>query len=137
MGAFKTSITKTGAFWTADIAKTMARNKKDLMDWIAAEGEKDVRGQLRAGEGSRYPIGSGVKPNRVSAHVRGRTRSIKGKEWKVTAIVSVNNSGFTKKQGIALMAAASWLESQVHAFRRTAGRLRRARPKVDLLKGLR
>jgi len=134
---FATSISMKGPFFTADIRKTVAQNKRDFLDQLAKAGEEDVRTQLRAGEGNRYPLGGGIRPGRVSGHVVGRTTSLSGKHWLATAKVSVNNSGFSKKQGIKLMAAASWLESQVHAFRRTRGRLTRLAKKADLLKGLR
>jgi hypothetical protein len=139
MATFKTELKKTGVFFTVDVEKVWQRNVQDFMAKVAEKGEADVRGQMRAGEPSRYPLGGGLRPNRVSGHVVGRTVSLAGKQWKKTAVVSVNNSGLTKAQGIKLMAAASWIESQGHPFRKTAGRLRRAAGvnTADLLKGLR
>jgi hypothetical protein len=127
-----------GPFFTRDPVKTYQANVRDLMDKLAAEGERDVKLQMQAGQASRYPLGGGIRPGRVSAHVVGRTVSLKGKQWAQTAVVSVRNQGFTKKQAIKLMAAASWLESSIHPFRRTAARIRRSRALLtaDLLKGL-
>ena len=135
---FKTEIKKTGVFFTSNPAKTFRQNVRVMMAAVAAEGEADVVGQLRAGESGRYPLGGGIRPGRVSGHVRGRTHNLSGKQWAVTAVVSVNNRGFSQQQGIKLMAAASWLESQGHAFRRTTGRIRRARAvnTAELLKGI-
>lgn len=127
-----------GPFFEKDPRKTFRANIRDLMQAVADEGARDVIGQLRKGEASRYPLGGGIKPGRVSAHVLGRTKSLTGKPWEVTAVVSVNTRGMSAKQAIKVQAAGSWLESQGHAFRRTAGAIRRSRKVVqaDLLKGL-
>lgn len=137
MTKFVTTIDTKGPFFTKDVRKTLRANIKDLMNAIAAEGEADVVAQLRSGEGGRKPM-RGIAPARVSGHVHGRTASLSGKPWQVTAVVSVNNSGFSRKQGITLMAAASKVEGQTHAFRRTTGRLRRSQKAntSELLKGL-
>jgi hypothetical protein len=132
-----TSIDMSGPFFRSNPVKTWRENVKDFMDEIAEEGQEDVQTQLRAGEGDRLPISAGVAPARVSGHVVGRTQNLSGKRWGTTAVVSVNNRGLTRKQGIALMAAAARLEARLHVFRRTATRLRKAGKSVDLLKGLR
>ena len=133
-----TTIDMSGPFFRHDPRKTFRQNVRVMMAAIAAEGEDDVRAQLEAGQDRRAPISAGVQPARVSAHVVGRVQSLVGHPWAVTAVASVNNSRLTKRQGIALMAAASVLERREHAFRRTAARLRRARAvnKAELLKGL-
>ena len=114
------------------------KNIKVLMDALSEEGEADVKVQLQAGEGNRAPIARRVQPERVSGHVIGRTESLRGRNWEVTAVVSVQNQGFSKAQGTALMAAASRVEGQTHAFRKTTNRLRRARKinAAELLKGI-
>ncbi len=122
----------SGPFFTRDPAKTFRQNIRDFMDEVADVGADDVRAQLRAGEDRRAPI-HGVSPSRVSAYVQGRTSSLRGKRWAVTAVVSVRPVG-SRRQAISIMAAASRVEAQTHAFRRTASRLRKAR--TDLLKGL-
>lgn len=131
-----TTISLKGPFFRADPAKSFRSNVRTMMAAVAAEGEADVKAQLRAGESSRYPLGMGM--GRVSRHVVGRTRSLTGKPWMVSAVVSVNNSGFSKAQGIKLMAAASYLEGTVHAFRKTKSRVSRSRKvnEAELLKGL-
>jgi hypothetical protein len=133
---FKTSVSTKGPFFQGDPLKKWADNKREFMERWAEMGAKDVRGRLVAGQSGRYPLGMGL--GRVSDHVHGRVVSLEGKHWKATAVVSVNNRGFTKAQGIKLMAAASWLEQTEHPFRRAKGAMRRAKAvNVDMLKGLR
>jgi hypothetical protein len=137
-----TTIDMSGPFFTHDPAKTFRQNARSMMKAIAEEGESDVKAQLQAGESGRYPISNAVKPSRVSAHVVAgvpytpQGRNVKGAPINVH--VYVGNRGFSTKQGVALMAAHGWLESQVHAFRKTTNRLRRARKAnaAELLKGL-
>lgn len=129
------TIDLSGPFFTHDPRKTFRKNVRELMAHVAEEMEADVKAQLQQGEGSRKPLRD-IRPERVSGHVRGRTVSLRGKPWAVTAVVSVNNSGFSRAQGKRLMAAAASLERRGHAFRRTASRIRKAIKSVDLTKGL-
>jgi hypothetical protein len=120
----------SGPFFRSDPAKTFRKNIRDFMDEIAKTGEADVVAQMRAGQGGRAEIRGG---GRVADYVRGRTSSISGKRWAVTAVVSVRPTG-DRKRAIAIMAAASEIEAREHIFRRTTSRLRKA--KTNLLKGL-
>ena len=131
-----TTIDLSGPFFTKDPRRTFLQNVRDLMDVIAREGEADVKAQLRQGEPARAPLSAGLSPARVSGHVRGRVSSLSGRRWAYTAVVSVNNSGLSKKQGIALMAAAAVVERRTGAFKRTGTRLRKAVKRADLTKGL-
>lgn len=132
-----TTIDLSGPLFAKDPAKTFRQNVRDLMDAVVEQGERDVVAQLRAGEAARRPM-RGISPDRVSGHVRGRTSNLAGRRWAVSGVVSVNNRGFSPKQGITLMAAAARLEQKTHAFRKTTARLRRARGVNldELLKGL-
>jgi hypothetical protein len=130
-------LTFSGPFFTGDPVKKFAENKRDFMEAVAEAAAADVRQQLAAGQGGRAPISSGVSPARVSEHVVGRVRSLSGKEWKATAVVSINNRGHSRAQGVALMAASSLVEGRVHAFRRTASSARKGKADVAmLLRGL-
>ena len=128
------SLEKSGPFFTKDPQKTFRKNVREFMDEVAALGEAEVKSAMRAGESGRREM-RGIQPARVSGHVVGRTSSLKGKRWALTAVVSINNSGLTAEQGRTLMAAGAEIEKREHVFRRTTARLRRAR--TDLLKGLR
>lgn len=132
-----TALDLSGPFFTKDPVKTFRQNIRVLMDEYATLGEADVKAQLRQGEATRRPM-RGITPDRVSEHVVGRTKNLRGKRWAVTATVSVNNSGLARAQGITLMAAAATLERRHHTFRRTSSRLRKARKlnTAELFKGL-
>jgi hypothetical protein len=137
VSAFKTSIKTSGNFFQGDPAEKFQKNVRTLMEAIAEAGEADVVGQLRVGQGSRQAL-RGVTPNRVAGHVVGRVRSLAGRQWKATAVVSLNTQGQSRAMAIRIMAAGSDLERQTGAFKRTRGRLIRARrANVDMLKGLR
>jgi len=132
-----TTIELDGPFFVGDPAKTFRQNIRAFMDEVAAQGEADVKAQLAVGAASRAPIRA-LPAQRVADYVRGRTTSLAGRRWAVTAVVSVNNSGFSPRQGISLMAAASEVERQTGAFRRTSSRLRKVarRAEAVLLKGI-
>lgn len=132
-----TAIDLSGPFFKADPERTWRGNVRKFMAEVAELGEADVKAQLRQGEPRRRPM-RGITPSRLSGHVVGRTRSLGGKPWNVTAVVSINNSGLTQKQGITLMAAGSVVEGRSKVFKRTTSRLRRARKLngAELMKGL-
>lgn len=131
-----TTIRRTGPFFEKDPRKTFRQNVRTMMDAVAREGEDDVVAQMKAGDESRAPIAVGG--GRVSGHVVGRTHSLSGRRWAVTAVVSVNAAGHSKVVAQSQMAAASRVEKVTRAFRRTTGRLRKARAinVAELLKGL-
>lgn len=133
------TIDVSGPFFTNDPRKTFRQNARVMLAAIAAEGEADVKVQLVSAQGVRsplrYPTARGI---RVSDHVVGRVKSLSGKPWQVTAVVSVNASGASTRQAIGLMAAASYIERRNHVFRRTTSRLRKAKKlnAAELLKGI-
>jgi hypothetical protein len=131
-----TTIKMDGPFFTKDPAKTFRQNVRVMMDAIAAEGEADVRAQLRAGQAQRAVVtGTG---GRVADDAVGRTTSVSGKRWAVTAVVSANRAGLPRAQAISLRAAASVIEGRLHPFRKTKNRIGRSRKTnmSELLKGL-
>lgn len=133
--AFRTTITKDGPFFHGDPAKTWRHNAHDLMLAVAREGAADVIGQLRVGNAGRRPIR--LLGDHVSDHVVGELRRAPvGPNYR--AITFVRNRGFTQAEAISLMAAASSVESRIHAFRKSKGRMARARAinSAELLKGL-
>lgn len=123
-----------GPFFKKDPRRTFRQNVRDFMDEVAALGEAEVKAGMRAGEGSRAPVSGGVQPARVSGHVVGRTRSLSGRRWAVSAVVSVSGHGLPRKQAIALKAAAANIERRQRPFARASSRINRI--KKDLAEGL-
>jgi len=136
----KTTVTAhvdlSGPLFQRDPGKTLRGNIRKMMAGVAAEGERIVRENLRAGQAGRAPISA--LGDRVADHAIGRVTSLTGKHWMATAVVSVNNSGFSPKQGISLMAAASSVEGRSHAFRALYRDLQRSRAvaRANLTEGL-
>lgn len=133
--SFRTSITRTGPFFRRDPGKTFGDNAHAMMLAVAREGAADVAGQLAAGNAARAAISA--LGGHVSDHVEGELRRRPaGRNY--TATIFVANRGFTRREAKSLMAAASEVEGQTRAFRKTAGRISRARAvNVDeLLRGI-
>jgi len=130
------SVDLSGPFFQGDPGAKLGDNIRRMMAGLAEEGQRLVMGELRAGESSRQALGMGL--GRVSDHVRGRVKSLTGKQWKASAVISVNNSGLSAAQGIKLMAAASGLEARFKPFRRTTLAIGRSRKilSANLAQGL-
>lgn len=126
-------ITLEGDFFTRDPSKTFGGNVRDMMDAIAAEAGKSVRAQIVSRAGS-MPSYTGW----TAATVRGRTRSLTGKRWLVSAVISADTSGMSRKDAIRTKAAGASIEARWHPFRKTASAIRRSRAvlSANLTKGL-
>lgn len=124
----------TGGFFTKDPGKTIRGNiRRHLMPSLAAEMERDVRMQIQAHAGS-MPQYTGHTRNRVI----GRTESLAGKGWGLTAVVSANTAGMGRTEAIRTKAAAAGIERRWHPFRRTTSAVRRSRAAISahLTRGL-
>jgi hypothetical protein len=132
---FKTILTMKGPFFDHDPAKTFMENVHVMMVAIKDEGAKDVQGQLRQGAGNRAPIRK--LGDRVADHVGGELRRAPSGPG-FSAVILVINRGMSKAEAISMMAAASFLEGSLHAFRKTQGRILRARAvnQANLTKGI-
>ena len=151
-------VTAKGPFFAQDPQKTWHQNVQQMMDGIAAEGERAVVALLRAGQGGRRPL-SFSSDSRVADYVVGRTRSQNGKRWAVTAVISPSTKTLTAHHeyglvlragrirsvrtrsygpAVALMAAGSEIETQTGVFRKVTAVLRRAKSVnvTELLRGL-
>lgn len=122
----KTTVELTGPFFQRDPKKTFRHNVRRMLQGLADESQKSIRGAFDAGASSRLPIAR-IPGDRVADHVIGRVRALGGRPWALTAVVSVNNRGWSPQQGISLMAAASRVEHVVHAFRDVASQIRSSR----------
>lgn len=130
------TVELSGPFFQRDPGKTLRGNIERMMEGLAGEGERAARDGFRASDGGRLPISQ--LRDHSSAHVIGRTVSLAGRQWRATAVVSINNSGFSPVQGVSLMAAAASVEGRIHVMRNLARTLRSSRAVLlaDLTKGL-
>lgn len=127
-------ITLDGPFFSKNPGDTVRENIHAFLEGVAQDAETKVRDVLRAGEPGRAPVRELGADARVSQYVVGRVESLVGKRWQLHAVVSPSRKGLSKRQAIALTAAASKIERRVHVFRqlRAAGRASRH----DFAKGL-
>lgn len=77
-GKYGPTIQYSGPLFEKDIRKTFRSNARDLVGAIAKDGESMVRLNLpKSSDAPHY-----------ADHVEGRVRSLKGKPWALTAVVS-------------------------------------------------
>jgi hypothetical protein len=128
----KVGVTFAGPWFERDPKLTFRANVLRLMDEVASFGQTDIQARIRA-----LPP-AGVRTGHTADLIEGRTRSLVGKGWAVTAVVSPNTSGLGANESIATMAAASEIESRAHVFRRGASDLRKFKRdmETELMKGL-
>lgn len=126
--------TLSGPFFAAQPRRVVGANVRDMLGDAVTEGADVVRAELRAGLTLRAPVR--ILGDRVADHVRGRVKSLGGHPWSSTGLVSVSIAGTVGDARVALMAAASGLESRRHAFRRAPAAMLRELRADRLLDGL-
>jgi hypothetical protein len=99
-----------GPFFTRDPRKTFRQNIRSYMDKVAEVAEADVQARLT---GSR-------EADVTRAEVQGRTSSLAGKRWAVTARVSVSAAGYTRAEAIRVKAIAAGRKRGIHGTTRGA-----------------
>lgn len=77
-----TAIQYSGPFFERDPAETFGRNARRLMDRVAQVGQDEVR--RRVASAPRRLAG----PSYSGQYIVGRTRSLGGKRWQATAVIS-------------------------------------------------
>lgn len=115
----------SGPFFTKDPVLTFRENARKMLEGMAAEGEAAVRAA------SPYDTGA------FRGGVVGRTKSLSGRKWAMTAVISQQhvyrwpNAGSKEYRG-------GKLEARLHMFRRVTSALRRSRAVAvaDLTKGM-
>lgn len=122
-----------GPFFTRDPKRTVRDNIRRMMDALAAEAERDVKGQI-ASVAPSMPGYTGWTHWRVA----GRTSSIGGRRWDLNMVVSANTAGMSRELAIRTKAAAASIERRWHPFRRTTSAVRRSRAVIyaNLTEGL-
>lgn len=126
-----TAISFDGPLFAKDPRLSWLQNVRELMAEVAALGEADVKAQIAA-----IPP-AGVRTGRTRRRYRGRTRSLRGKPWLYTAVISPDTTGLSAAEARAVMAAASEIEGRHRVVRRTKARLLRLiRLQRDMTRGL-
>ena len=74
------SISYSGPFFSRDVKKTFRANARDLVTAIAEDGERMVKDNLTPGHGR--------VSGRYADAVEGRAKSLSGKKWALTAVVT-------------------------------------------------
>lgn len=129
--SMKVKAETSGPFFTKDPRKTFRQNARVMLEAIAEEGEKAV--QARA----PYYTGDKGDPNaHIRDFIRGRVRSLKGKPWALTAVVSSLFHMFNT-QGGKHYGYGRKLERKSRFFRRGIATVRKQRREAEhLLRGL-
>lgn len=131
------SIKYSGPFFEKDVRKTFRSNARDLVAAIAEDGERMVRDDLTPGHGR--------VTGRYADAVEGRARSLSGKKWALTAVVSStrhlqmpNFRGFGTFLETGLRGKVQTAFRGYWIYKRVANALRRGSKaaRADLVKGL-
>lgn len=127
-------VTLDGNFFRRDPGKTLRANVRDMLDALAAEMEKEVKGIIGGAAGAmpRYTGWS-------YQHTRGYTTSgVTGRRWQTWAAVSAYTADLSKVPAIRTKAAAATIEKRFHPYRRVRGGVYRLRPVLtaNLTRGL-
>jgi hypothetical protein len=122
-----TSIDLSGPFFQGDPAKKLSDNIQTMLEAIAKEGEADVKAQAA----------SHRRSGAFYAGIEGRVRSLGGRHWLRTAVISQTHV-YAWPSGGSKQYRGGKLEAKYHMFSTTASRLRRSRAvnRAELTKGL-
>jgi len=122
-----------GPFFRSNPGKTLRGNVRDMMEALAVEAEDEVKTEVGAHAG-QMPRYTGYSRNAIV----GRVKSVAGKPWMASMVVSSSTVGKDAAESKRTLAAASIIEGRWHIFRRTASAIRRSRAvlRADLVKGL-
>lgn len=121
----------TGPFFTKDVTKTFRQNARVMLEAIAEEGEKAVKAR------APYYTGDKGDPNaHIRDFIRGRVRSLTGKPWALTAVVSSLFHNYNTQNG-RHYGYGRKLERKTRFFRRGIATVRKQRREAEkLLRGL-
>jgi hypothetical protein len=121
----KLQVDLSGPLFSRDVKKTVRNNIRRMLEGLAEEGERLAR--------SAWPVLTGAGRD----HTEGRVRSLTGKPWFLTAVISAQHV-YPWPNGGAKQYRGGKAEQRVGMFRRTASALRSARPVMtaNLTKGL-
>lgn len=132
--ALKVTSKKTGPFFAHDPVKTFGENVTRQIEGVTDAAARTVAAQLRVGQGGRQPVSR--IGGRVADRVIGRVKALDGKAWRATGRVSLDVSGLSPVDRLALFAAGARVEARTHAFRQANAAVARQLKSDELLKGL-
>jgi hypothetical protein len=136
--AAKPALTVTskasGPFFAHDPVKTFGENVTRQIQAVTDAAARSVATQLRIGQGGRQPVSR--IGGRVADRVIGRMHSLDGKAWRATGRVSLDASGLSPVDRLALFAAGARVEAKTHAFARADAAIARKLREDELLRGL-
>lgn len=110
-----TTIQFDGAFFAKDVRKTFRQNARALMDRVAEVGETEVKRRIAAAP-RRSP-----GPSYSGGYVRGRRKSLSGKPWSLTAVISADTTGLSRRDAIRVQAALAGRRKDVGSNGRRIG----------------
>lgn len=119
-----TKIYLDGNFFTHDPGKTLYANIRDMLDALAGEMQKEVRGIIGGAAGS-MPGYTGWSYQHTIGYT---TSAMTGKHWATFAAVGAVTAGMSKKDAIRTKAAAATIEKRFHPYRRVKSAVYRMRP---------
>lgn len=127
------TVALSGPFFDRDPKATFRQNVRAMLAALAEEAAKDVRSQIAANE-PQMPHATGHSRNQVV----GRTKSLSGKQWALTAVISESTAGMGKREAIRTKAAGASIERRFHSFARTARAVRSSKAvlSANLTKGI-
>jgi hypothetical protein len=121
----KLQVDLSGPLFSRDVKKTVRQNIRRMLEGLAEEGERLAR--------SAWPVLTGAGRD----HTEGRVRSLTGKPWFLTAVISAQHV-YPWPNGGAKQYRGGKAERRVGMFRRTATAIRRSRAVIsaNLVEGL-
>jgi hypothetical protein len=124
-------VETSGPFFRVDPRKTFRQNARVMLEAIAEEGEKAVKAR------APYYTGDKGDPNaHIRDYIRGRVKSLRGKPWALTAVVSSLFHMFNTYGG-RHYGYGRKLERKQRFFRRGIATVRKQRREAEnLLRGL-
>ena len=127
----KVEVELSGPFFTRDPRKTFRGNARVLLTAIAEEGEKATKAR------APYYTGAGGDPDaHIRDYIQGRMKSLTGKPWVLTSVVSSLFHRYNTYNG-RHYGYGQRLERKTRFFRRGIATIRKQRREAtQLLKGL-
>lgn len=136
-GKYGAKVTYSGPIFEKDVKKTFRQNARVMLLQVAEDGEQLVRSELSAHRGAEAP--------HISDHIEGRVKSLSGKPWQLTSVVTSQlhmtlpgHKGYMTFLETGMKGARQTTFRGLYVFRRVGSAIKRTRraQQADLTKGL-